>query len=109
MSCCCTNTYPFCKMKACDAEGLKLTGLVADLEGEYTLQLHFLNGMHTLTKEFAADEPLIFSTEMLNENYEYRAQILDPNGDILLFTIGEDETLYDCFTFETIEAYSLND
>jgi hypothetical protein len=95
-------------VKACDPEGLKLTGLVANIEGEYILQLTYLGATYSLTKSFEVDEELIFSTETLNENYNYKGQLLDPNGDIVIFTIGEDETLYDCFTFTTAEAYSLN-
>lgn len=107
MSCCCTNIYPFCKMKVCDAEGVNLSPLVANIEGEYILQLNYMGAIYEIKKDFEVDEDLKFSSENLNENFEYKGILLDPNGDPVLFTIGEDETIYDCFTFKVVEFYNL--
>lgn len=108
MSCCCVNKYPFCTMIACKDDGINFDPVTAPIDGEYKLQLHFLGGLLEISATFTAGDVLKFPSHALNERFEYEGNIFDPNGDKLLFSVGDDETLFDCFEFNMKPSYNLS-
>jgi hypothetical protein len=96
-SCCCTNTLNFCEQDICGELNLDIKSQVA---GMHKLITHFLGKKVTLSKEFDVDEEISFSLDGLNENYEYTAELYDPDGTKIL--IKKDNVDYDCFKFKTV-------
>jgi len=97
MSCnCCTNTLNYCDQNVCGEIDFDI---LAQVPGIHTLTTFFLNKKITIEKEFSVDELIIFPLDTLNENYEYKVELFDPNGDKII--IRKSDIDYDCFKFYT--------
>lgn len=98
MSCCCTNIYRLCDQVVCDDQDLVLP-IPVPADGEYTLELDFLDSVVTKTASFTASDNATFDKEGLNEAYTYTARLRDSAGAIVPFTVETVE--YDCVEFTT--------
>jgi hypothetical protein len=97
--CNCANTYVISgTVDTCQDSAIKFP-FTASEAGEYTLQTsQGVTGI-TIKKTFTASEIISFPTLGLNENFEYVAKILDPEGEEVTFT--ENSIEYSCFSFKT--------
>ena len=109
MSCCCTNTYKFCKpVNGCNSASF--SALFSGLpDGSYTIQLDYLNSVQNIGITVASGVLTFTSTIVLNENFTYTGQVLNSSGIVVPLTFYT--VPYDCFQFVTVgfEAYSQSD
>jgi hypothetical protein len=103
MSCCCTSIFDLCTVPSCDEEGIKLTDLLAEQEGEYILKISFLDTDYNIRKEFLIDEEITFPTTALNEYQEYIARLYSPDGEQILYE------QMDCIQFTVKPIYELSE
>ena len=106
MACCdcCQKTLNLGCINSCDA-GFD-TGIIATIAGVWILQLNFGNTKIFYSFNAAMFDTVIFSMTNLNESYTYTAQVIDPNGNIVSFSIDGIE--YDCIEFSTIVGINKN-
>lgn len=92
MPCNCTKIYKFKEpVNACDAQSF--LSMFKNLpDGNYTVQLDFLNGVQKVPIAVASN--VVTGTVALNESYTYVGKVI---GTTLTF----DSVEYDCFQFET--------
>ena len=98
MPCCCVRVLNFCNQNIC-GNGIEFEA-TAEIPGVYKMIVSFLNTEFTIEQEVAMSDPLLFPLDQLNENFEFTAEIFDPNGDKV--TITKDAVEYDCFKFRTV-------
>lgn len=99
MSCCCEKVYQMCRVPVCDGEDLVLP-VIIPADGNYTMQLDFLDHVLQETAGFITTNAATFSKDLLNENYTYTGRVIDSAGNTVPFTVAGVE--YDCFEFTTI-------
>jgi len=104
MKCCCQNILQLCRVSVCSSNAIKI-GVNAEASGEYVLVLNYLGIDVVLKKSFETDEPLEFSSQLLNEDYKYQGKIYKPDGTELEMTV--DEVIYNCVSFQTAISYIL--
>lgn len=101
-SCCCTNTLNFCDQDVCGSIDFDIK---AQITGIHKLVTYFLNSKITIEASFGVDDEIIFPLDLLNEDYEYTAEVYDPTGARVL--IRKDSIDYDCFKFKTVVNINL--
>lgn len=101
MSCCCKKVYKICDVVVCDDQDLRLPIPIAS-EGEYRLELDFLDDLIRINATQAVGDVAIFPKEGLNETFTYVGHVVAPDGTTVTFTI--DEVEYDCVEFTTKRA-----
>lgn len=96
---CCEKTLNLGCLNACNA--IYDTGIVADAitAGTWVLELTFGSVNIYYSVDVLDGETVIFTLTNLNENYTYSGQIIDPNGEIVIFEVNGIE--YDCIEFST--------
>lgn len=97
MSCCCSNTLDFCTQNVCGEIDFDI---LATNNGVYVMQTEFLGVQVVISKYFLAGDSIIFPLNLLNESYQYTANIFNPNGTQI--SIPKSGVEYDCFKFKTI-------
>lgn len=101
MPCCCTNIFRICDVIVCTGEMLTLPVSVP-ADGEYTLELEFLQDIIEKKSTLSAGDNFTFDIENLNERFTYVGNIKNPDGTPLKFTVEGVE--YDCLEFTTKKA-----
>lgn len=101
MPCCCTNTLNLGCIVVCDGQFID-TGIKAQKDGVYELQVDFLGTSYSIRVTLAIDDDLKFPTTGLSENYEYKGKVVDPDSDTVLIDT------YDCIQFQTKLQFDLN-
>lgn len=99
MSCCCSNTYKFCKpVNTCDATTFKSMFTALD-DGNYNVQLHFIGAVVNVAITVAAHVVTLPNGLNLNEHYMYTAKVYNSIGvEVVLFY---NTVAYDCIQFNT--------
>ena len=100
--CQCTNTLDFCDQDVCGEIDFDV---LAQVEGDHTLKLDYLQTKITLTQSFQVEEKIIFPVTSLNENFQYTGELYDPNG--VKIVISKNGVEYDCIKFNTVVNVSL--
>lgn len=100
MSCCCTTIFRVCDLVICEDELVLPVPIPGD--GEYILELDFLDDVIRKSAMLSSGDNATFSTEGLNERFTYVGRIIDPNGQTLTFV--NDGVTYDCIEFTTKRA-----
>ena len=104
MSCCNINPKQLCKVEVCT--GVIDTGLTAASAGTYQIVFNNNGFIYTANEDFEENEPIIFSVVGLNENQEYIAEIIRPDGNKL--TIPNPPAAdYDSVQFTTYQNFNL--
>lgn len=98
MSCCCQKVYALCDTVVCDEQDLVLPFTV-DADGEYTLELNFLEAVLRKTALLSSGDSPTFDKDGLNEAFTYVGRVLGPDGQPVSFTV--DAVEYDCLQFTT--------
>lgn len=98
MSCCCTKLFRICDVVTCDDLDLVLP-IPVPADGEYTLELNFLQHVLRKTVELSAGDNATFDKADLNEQFTYVGQVKDAAGEVVTFVI--DGKTYDCIEFTT--------
>jgi hypothetical protein len=101
MNCCCTKVYRVCDVIQCDESDLVFP-IPIPADGEYTLELDFLNDVIRETVQLSAGNNATFSKRNLNERFTYVGHVLNASGEKVTFTI--DGQVYDCIEFTTKRA-----
>ncbi len=101
MSCCCKKTYLLCDLVVCE-EGDLVLPIPVTADGEYTLELDFLDSLLKIVSPLSAGDNFTFDKRGLNEQFTYVGRIKGPDGVVVSFTI--DEVVYDCLEFTTKRA-----
>lgn len=101
MSCCCNKVYRMCDVIKCDGSDLVLP-IPIPADGEYALELDFLNDVIRQTAQLSSGDTATFSKRDLNERFTYVGHVLDSAGQKVTFTI--DTVEYDCIEFTTKRA-----
>lgn len=101
MSCCCTRVWRLCDLVVCDADDLVLP-IPIPADGEYTLELNFLDNIVRKTANLSSGDNATFDTTGLNERFTYQGQVKDSTGQTLTFVV--DAITYDCIEFTTKRA-----
>ena len=97
MSCCCNKVYRMCDVAICDNQ--VVLPITATADGEYAMELDFLDSTVRKTAMLTSGDPLTFDLLDLNETYTFVGRALGPTGAPLTFTVQGVE--YDCFEFTT--------
>lgn len=108
MSCCCNNILHLCRVPVCGSSMI-LTGINADVAGEYILVLDYLQTEYKIRATMLMDAEIKFPSIGLNENFTFTGQIRKPDGTVLEFTVGEDPTVYNCISFQTGLSHFVNE
>jgi hypothetical protein len=100
--CNCTNTLDFCNQPVCGTINFDVK---TQMEGAYTMVIDYLDRQITLTETIETDQDIVFDISVLNENYQFTAELYDPLGAKIL--IRKDDIEYDCVKFKTVVNVSL--
>lgn len=98
MPCCCTSILRLCDLILCDDQDLVLP-IPIPADGEYTLQLEFLNEIMEKVATLSEGDNATFDKEDLNEQFTYTGQVKNADGVAISFTV--DGKVYDCIEFTT--------
>lgn len=99
MSCCCTNTYKFCK-KISGCNLLNISFLFKGLpDDNYIVELDYLFGVIRIQMGVVG---LVFTVvgPPLNESYTYSGKLFNSLGQAVPFVVNN--ITYDCFQFSTV-------
>lgn len=105
MACCCTKTLELCHVSVCGTDNIQ-TGAQAPSSGIFKLVLDYLDVQVIIEAAFQEGNDMNFPSTDLNEKYRYKGIILGPGDEPI--TLTKDEIVYDCISFQTGVAYSLN-
>lgn len=108
MSCCCNKVLHLCRVRICGADFIQ-TGITADVTGEFTLVLDFLGVEVRIRATITSTNEIKFPSTGLNENFTYTGYILNPSGEQIEFSVGEDDTVYNCISFQTGLSYDITE
>ena|ERR1700741_1617986 len=98
MSCCCEDPYDLGCLDACKPLD---TGIVAELDGRYTLQYKFNGAQRSIKSDvITAGDNIEFNIKDLVPNYYYQARILDPEGNEVV--LSYEDVPYDCLKFNIV-------
>jgi hypothetical protein len=95
---CCNKILDLSTTGACFDDMIDL-GITAKDQGEYRLELNFLDSIFVLRNIFEVDDQIIFPTKSLNEYYQFVGTLYDPAGATVVIEKGG--VLYDCIKFQT--------
>jgi hypothetical protein len=98
MPCCYNNIFKLCDLVTCDAGDLVLPIPIPG-DGEYTLELMFLQDVVRKTATLSAGDNATFDKADLNERFTYVGHVENAAGDHLTFDI--DGKTYDAVEFTT--------
>jgi hypothetical protein len=101
MPCCCSTIYRVCDVIVCDGQDLVLP-VTVPADGEYTLELDFLQDVIRKMATLTAGDNFTFNMEDINERFTYVGHIKGPDGAPITFDI--DGVVYDCIEFTTKKA-----
>jgi hypothetical protein len=101
MPCCCTSVFRICDVVVCDDQDLVLP-VPIPADGEYTMELKFLDNVKRVTASFSAGDNATFAKTGLNEVFTYVGHVEDASGQEVEFEV--DGKTYNCFEFTTTRA-----
>lgn len=92
-----------CNVPICGVLELDVLAIAAESPSAniYKLVLDFLSYQITIEQVQTEGEKVSFGISMLNENFQYTAQVFDSNGDLV--TIDDSPNSYDCIKFKTVQ------
>lgn len=109
MPCCCINTLNLCNVPVCGILELPVAASAQSGEsGEvnnYSLIIDYLGTEIVLTEAQTEGENVAFNISALNENFQYTAKLYNSAGELV--SITNDETVYDCIKFKTIQRIGI--
>jgi hypothetical protein len=105
MACCLSNLYNLCQVDTCGQILIPASQIPA-ATGDYYLVFAFLETNYELKyTRLQSTDNLFFDLKGLNEYYEYKGQIIGPDGDAVILTINSVQ--YNGIQFETKKTYQL--